>query len=298
MKRESYKKRAFSVNYFKWRHLLAQAVISAFFIVYYTTEQSILVSLHSTVHLVLWVLTSIQMLIVAAACALISTYLDEKYPWHHNKPLRSILQVGLGVFVISLISLRVIYAVYELFLNVDLRNTDYFSRDFIVVLASIICFNGYHYILYLNTLIEQGGSPHRDDENEHAPAKAIDKELATPFQSTENGVEVRAAQIGLFFLLDSGKKRKTVCFIEWNGKEHIMSNADTLSEVQNTCPYLFISVSRHYLVNRYAIKKIRQDSGRKYALVLNIKGQEPIPISRYMYSQLQADMELTTQADQ
>lgn len=294
MKHESYQRPEFPVNYFKWSHLLPQAIISAFFIVYYTTQQSIFISLHSKVHVVLWVLTSIQMLSVAAGCALLSSYLDEKYPWHLNKPVRIIYQVGLGVIVVSLISLRAIYAIYELFLNVDLRNTDYFSRDFMVVLASIICFNYHHYIHYLNNCIKRVGSVHREDKNEQPENKDVEKELATPFQSTENGVEIRAAQIGLFYLLDSGKKRKTVCFIEWNGKEHIMSNADTLTEIQHTCPYLFIHVSRNFLVNRYAMKEIRQEADRKYALVLNIRGQEPIPISRSIYSQLQADMELTT----
>lgn len=278
------------VAYFQWKHLLTQGLISTLVVVYYTTDQSLLRIIYSSAHLITFAFTFVLMLLLAVCCGLISRLLDNYIPWYKDISFRLFWQVILGVIFLSAASLYSVYGSFYLLLGVNLWETDYFSRDFTIVMASIICINFHHYILYLRTFIKST----RTGEGKKIlplPRKALEDELHSSFAVLETEKEILVARIGSFYLQEIGQKPKIVRLVQWDGTEFTMKESISLSGIMEQCPLVFIKVSRDRLVNRFAVKNFQISPERKYEIALDIDGMEPMAVSRDIYFNLQSELD-------
>lgn len=275
------------VGYLQWKHLLTQAFLSALVVVYYTTSQSFVLSFTKPVHFILFVATFFQMLIVAAACGWISARLDKSVPWHQNLPYRLIWQIGLGVIFISMGAFMVINLLFYLSFGINLRQTEYYSRDFTVFVACIVCINFYHHILYLRSVNKSANTDHAGKALPIA-SKTLGDELLTTFAVLEHDEQIQAIHIAAFHLEDMGNKPKLVRLVQWNGKLNTLKDHNSLASVKALCPFLFLNVSRDHLVNRYAVQNIHVVGDRKYEVSLSVPNLDTLAISRDTYRQLQS----------
>lgn len=280
-------------GYLQWKYLLTHGLISALVVVFYTTKKSFFISIHNPAHIILFVFSFVLMTLAAVACGLVSTYLDRYCPWYQNMPFRRILQVVFGVVLVSLIALQTVYLSYQVLLDINLRETEYFSRDFTAVMACIVGINFHHHNLYLRSLIKSSRTGQAGSERLPIPEKALQDELNTPFFISGRTRPIPAARTAALYLHDVGKKSKVVRLVEWDGTAHILEDTYALSGIEQECPFIFFKVSRDYLINRYALAGVRMSGDKKYELLLHIPEINSLSISRNKYRELQSLFETT-----
>lgn len=274
------------VGYLQWKYLITQGLLSALIVVFYTMDKSFIRSIHQPEHIITFVLTFILMTLLAYVCGVVSANLDKQIPWCKDVTSRRLLQIGLGVIAVSVIALHAVYLIYHFFLQINLWETDYLSRDFIVVQACVAGINFHHHNIYLRFL-SNSAPEEKSAKGPPLPTGAVEDELGTRFLVVESGRAIPAARVAAFFLEDIGKKSKIVRLLHSSGRVYTLDEEEVLATIKSTCPFLFINVSRYYLVNRYAITGVHACAKRRYELLLDVPDTDPVPISRDMYRQLQ-----------
>ena len=272
-------------KYLHWKPIVIQALLSSFVLTFYTLENSFAQSIFNPIHLLAWLLSFVLMLPIVALCAAISRFLDRKIPWEKDLFRRGIYQLVLGVFLVAAFALTMVYTWYYYLFNIDLWQSDYFSRDFVVVLSSILMINFYHYhqyrLVYYQRSVDGRSIEERKVENE-----SLDKQLRLSFQVFELIEPITLYHIAAFYLEDIGEKQKVVLILSQDGSRYTMGQ-DTLERIRKLCPDVLLTANRHYLINQYFIKTVRHDeSENRHELELDVKNSRPISISRRLFQDI------------
>lgn len=285
MKPTSIHRLVFRSGYFEWKHLIAQGLISALVTVFYSTNQSFFISLHNPAHLILFFFSFLLMCIIAWICGWISTRLDQYFPWYQNFLLRQIMQFLFGVVLVSIITLQVVYFVYEILFAINLRDTEYFSRDFTIVMACVVCMNFHHHNLLLRSMIRLFRHP---DHSSNLPIadRVSQQEIEFQFPVLDQNRCLPAIRIAAFCLNPVKGNTNFIEMVDSLGQRYILQDIETLAWIEEQCPYLFIKVSRYYLINRYELPDATLQSEPHYELQLRIPGMSPIRISRDKHHEL------------
>lgn len=271
-------------KYLRWRPLFTQALLSSFVVTYYTLDSTFIQSIFNPAHLLTWLMSFLLMFILAALCAVISTELDRRIPYHENSFKRVFWQIIFGVFLVSVIALYVVYAAYDLFWDIDLWQTDYYSRDFVVIAASILMINSYHFHLYRQRHFDQALM--QENPETGVEYESLYAELRTVFEVVDDTEPIMASRIGAFFLKENKSHRKEVQLILRDGSQRSMGWS-SLNQVRQQCPDLFILANRHCLVNRLYIKGVCRPPDERFgSVILDIPQCDPIPLSRRAYEEL------------
>lgn len=124
--------------------LMLLAAASSFLITFYTTALSVPWSITLTKHLLVFVFSFVLMFLAFLPIGYGVYRLDASSYLRQNELLRYLIQFILLVFLLGAIALRVVYAVYLVFFNVDLQQAEYFERDYVVVLFCLIMVQVYY----------------------------------------------------------------------------------------------------------------------------------------------------------
>lgn len=126
-----------------WMMMLFSA-LSAFLVTFYTTAESFSWSLTSLRHLVTWLFSFVLLFVVVCTIACVVCLLDIQAYFLRHELLRYLLQFVVLVVGLGAIALKVVYRAYFVVFGIDLQSTDYFERDYVVVLFCIIMVQVYY----------------------------------------------------------------------------------------------------------------------------------------------------------
>src|SRR5690554_1077799 len=219
-------------KYLRWRPLFIQALLSSFAVTYYTLESTLIQSIFEPIHLLTWLMSFILMFLLATLCAVITTQLDRRIPYHENSFKRVFWQIFIGVLLVTVIALYVVYAVYDLIWDINLWETDYYSRDFVVIAASILLINSYHFHQFSKAYFDQALA--QEDPETGVENETLYAELRTVFNVVNDPNPIMANQIGAFFLKDNKTHRKEVQLILRDGSLRSMGWS-SLTQVRQQC---------------------------------------------------------------
>lgn len=267
MKNVNLKPNPIGRRYFTWKHLLLQAFLSAFIIVFYTTKKSLLESIHNPAHLVVFGFSFVAMILVCLGIASITRVLDRYYSWTDHTLLRSILQFFFGVGIVALLSINVLYFFAWEVMDINLWETEYFSRDFTIFMACVLVINLHHQILalrfnyrHLKKQITSFSSLTPEQKLFHE--ETIEKEFAYEFHVNELTKPLLACRVSVVKIDD--QNGRIVNVIDHNGNVYTLENPLSLIKIHSYISKLFIKISRASLLNKYdfntaEINKISDD---------------------------------------
>ena len=126
--------------------LMLLAATSSFLITFYTTALSVPWSITLEKHLMIFLFSFVLMLVAILPISYVIYRLDANSYLRQHELLRYIIQFILLVLLIGAVALRVVYAVYFTFFRVDLQKSEYFERDYVVVMFCLIMVQVYYFI--------------------------------------------------------------------------------------------------------------------------------------------------------
>ena len=125
--------------------LMLLAATSSFLITFYTTALSVPWSITLEKHLMIFLFSFVLMLVAILPISYVIYRLDANSYLRQHELLRYIIQFILLVLLIGAVALRVVYAVYFTFFRVDLQKSEYFERDYVVVMFCLIMVQVYYF---------------------------------------------------------------------------------------------------------------------------------------------------------
>ena len=118
--------------------LMLLAATSSFLITFYTTALSVPWSITLEKHLMIFLFSFVLMFFAIFLISYVIYRLDANNYLRKHELLRYMIQFILLVLLMGAVALRVVYAVYLTFFRVDLQKSEYFERDYVVVLFCLI----------------------------------------------------------------------------------------------------------------------------------------------------------------
>lgn len=194
--------------------LAIQTGLSAFIITFYTTEGSLLDSFTSMDHFSTLLMTIVLMFLLFSLMGHLSLRLDREMDWIQHETSRTLYQIGLGILTLGFIAFQTVCLVYWYFLDIDLWNSAYLERDFVVVMCCVICVNIYHYALYwreenkrnkhtIDTLTQQLENSslrevelHQDLSTSDAKSVELHRQMGENNRQWEKKLEMLTKQVG------------------------------------------------------------------------------------------------------
>lgn len=122
------------------------AAFSSFLVTFYTTSHSLASSITLERHLVMFCFSFLLLLLAMVPIGYTVYRLDMNTYLGKHELLRYLLQFVVLVLFLSAIALRVVYKVYFVVFGTDLQKTQYFERDFVVVMFCLIMVQMYYVI--------------------------------------------------------------------------------------------------------------------------------------------------------
>jgi hypothetical protein len=183
----------------------------------------------------------------------ITRYLDRQYSWIEQPVQRLALQVGLGIFMPSLLSFFLTFAFMRLAYNQDIFQTSWLYNEFYTVILIIVLVNLVYFTWWLYLYRQE--QPIAPVSHVHPLATDVfqpeDRIPTTP--STDPTIEVTKAgktillshhQVAYAYLNDN------YCYIKsWEGDNYVTTyTLDEVSRMLEGCP--FFSVNRQVLISR------------------------------------------------
>jgi hypothetical protein len=213
----------------------------------------------------------------------ITRYLDRQYSWIEQPVQRLALQVGLGIFLPSLLSFFLTFAFMRLAYNQDIFQTTWLYNEFYTVILIIVLVNLVYFTwwLYLYRQ-EQPIAPISDVQPLTTEAFQPEAQLfATP--SPDPTIEVTKAgktillpyqQVAYAYLNDS------YCYIKsWEGDNYVTTyTLDEVSRMLDGCP--FFRANRQILISRKACVAYQSIENGKIELDLNPGFKSPVVVSQ------------------
>lgn len=300
-------------NYNQAKYLIIQSFASSMLIVFYSTKQSFLKSLLNPTHLITFGMTFVLIFILSWFLGKISAFLDRTVPWQTKTNTRYRLQFLLGVVLPAGISLLVVYLLFLKVMDVNIFQTAYLRRDFILLLVSIMGINLFHYYeFHKNSFrIPEGlfirfpKSTNMDRENmEKLPDIQLetftytkiytieDKESTRKYKICGSETPILSNEIGMFFVKSDSSLRNKVFIKLINGQEELLLDYNSLSDVASQYQYLFIRIGRQWLVNRRTLDSYRKIDYRTYEVNLKISDTKPLVISSDNYKKLKSLLQI------
>ena len=289
------------------RHVFLQSFAGSLLVGFYTTKDGFFKSLLSPAHLINFGLNFILMIILSIGLGIISAYLDKISPWKRKTTQRYLLQFVFGIIVPALISLVVITLIFRYLFGSDLLQPSYLLRDYVMLVATIVGINVFHYYQYhkhsytfpkklIHFIVESLENRKVDSEKNYAEQydstsekllyHMMDEEFRTKYNIFGSDIPLLSNQIGMFFVKSHSNLRNKIFVKLLDGREALLMDYDSLNDIAAQYEYLFIRIGRKWVVNRYTVMSSRKVDYRTYEIHLNIPDTEPIMVTLNTYEML------------
>lgn len=202
-----------------------------------------------------------------------------------------------------MICLQIVYQLYWVVFARDLKQTEYFERDFVVVVACLLAIQVYFAIRRLilekeNALKERDEWEEAHNENIELRSKQAELQereylwrsylnvLAKPIKASKDGVELEiyASEIEKLYRTDIDIKLKNITAELIDGRE-VMLNYPSLNAFEEAFEHLTFRISRNLLLCHLVIAEQYEEGGQYYVRIRGDKGKR-IPMSQERYHAL------------
>lgn len=301
-------------GYCKAGQLIKMAIISAFCVVFYTTKNSLLYSFQLRQHIEMFLFSVVLFCFAACIIAYVVFRLDSQ-PLHFVRSTkRWFIQAFLLGFFLPFLCLQLVYGLYSLLFDYDLRHTEYFERDFVVVISCLLGMQVYFKLKYeymqrrsleeerenllaqlfslqtANSEVEESCRELRSKEKTLTDKllqveknetiwRSFVQELRTPFHIYIQGIEesIIFGQVREFYINEENKKMKNTSAILMDGREGMLE-FPSLKAIEQQFPHSAFRITRDNLVPYLWIQIETGDNDQHQVKIMGTE-QEPIAVS-------------------
>lgn len=285
-------------------NLSAFAAISALAVVFYTSKNTLIRGMINKNHLSVLLFSFALFLVCFYVIAYVVYRLDHVSPSFTDSRQRWVVQIGSLCVLLPMICLQTVYQLYWIIFARDLRQTEYFERDFVVVLACLLAIQAYFTIRRLR-LERENAEKERDaykeeyNENKELRSRLIELEqmeylwrsylnvLAKPIKGSKDGVELEiyASEIQTLYRSEVNIRLKNITAVLLDGREVVLDYT-SLNAFEEAFEYLTFRIGRNLLLCYLAVADMKEENGHYYVMLRNEKRQV-IKVTEERYHALQ-----------